>query len=148
MIKHSTSIRVRYADTDQMRSIHHAKYLEYFEEGRSDLMRAIGLPYSEVERLGYFLPVIEAYAKYRRSAAYDDLITVETTITEMPVARVRIHYKIFREAEKEAIVDGYTVHGFINASTGKPTRAPAMVVQIFEEAFHEQKERYAETRTS
>lgn len=148
MIKHSTTIRVRYADTDQMHSIHHAKYLEYFEEGRSDLMRAIGLPYAEIERLGYFLPVIEAYAKYRRTAAYDDIITVETTITDMPVARVRINYRVFHSGEREPIVDGYTVHGFVNAATGRPTRAPAMVLQIFEEAFQEQKERDAEARTS
>lgn len=148
MIRQSTEIRVRYADTDQMKSIHHAAYLEYFEEGRSDLMRTIGLPYSEVEHLGFYLPVIEVYAKYRRSAAYDEVLTVETMISELPVARVRIDYKIYREGENEPIATGYTVHGFINSATGKPTRAPAMVLQFFEEAFAESKETHAEERAS
>ncbi|HXG37184.1 MAG TPA: thioesterase family protein, partial [Bacteroidota bacterium] len=90
MIKQTTQIRVRYADTDQMKFVYYAKYFEYFEQGRSDLLRAIGLPYPEIEKLGIFLPVIEAFARYRKPAKYDDLLTVETIINEMPVARVRI----------------------------------------------------------
>ena len=136
MITHRTEIRVRYADTDQMKVVHHGKYFEYFEQARSDLMRSIGLPYSEIERSGVFLPVIEAFARYRRSARYDDLITVESTVDEMPVARVRISYKIFDSAEPEPIVEGYTVHSFLNAETGKPTRAPAQFLQVLQEAFH------------
>ncbi|MEK6755045.1 MAG: thioesterase family protein, partial [Bacteroidota bacterium] len=92
MIKHSTSIRVRYADTDQMRLVYYGKYFEYFEEARSDLLRSLGLPYAEIENQGIFLPVIEAYAKYKKSACYDELLTVETTVKELPVVRVRIDY--------------------------------------------------------
>jgi acyl-CoA thioester hydrolase len=134
MIKQKTQIRVRYADTDQMKFVYYAKYFEYFEQGRSDLLRTIGLPYPEIERLGIFLPVIEAFAKFRKSARYDDLLTVETIVTEMPVARVRIEYKVWREGDEEMIAEGYTVHSFMNAESGKPTRAP----QIFLEAIGEE----------
>lgn len=143
MIRHTTQIRVRYADTDQMRFAYYGKYFEYFEQGRSDLLRAIGLPYSEIEHHGIYLPVVEAFAKYKRSARYDDLINVETILTEMPIARVRIEYKITLDGESEPIVEGYTIHSFLNAATGKPTRAPALFVQTLEEAFNASKESYA-----
>jgi len=136
MIKHTSNIRVRYADTDQMRSVYYGKYFEYFEQSRSDLFRSLGLPYSEIESHGTFLPVIEAYAKYRKSARYDDLLVVEAVVSEMPVARVRIRYRILVEGEAEPIVEGYTVHGFVNIATGKPTRAPAIFLQTLEEAMN------------
>src|SRR3970040_1150671 len=143
MIRHLTQIRVRYADTDQMKFVYYGKYFEYFEQGRSDLLRAIGLPYPEIERLGIYLPVIEAFAKYRRPARYDDLISVDTIVTEMPVARVRIEYKVWREGEEEPLVEGYTVHSFMNAETGKPTRAPQIFLQALEEELKSIKEAQA-----
>ncbi|HAL56086.1 MAG TPA: hypothetical protein DCP63_06350 [Bacteroidetes bacterium] len=91
--------------------------------------------------------MIEAYAKYRKSARYDDLINVAATVTEMPVARIRIEYKITGEGETEPLVEGYTVHSFLNATTGKPTRAPALFLQTLEEAMSESKDADAKTRT-
>ena len=84
MIQHVTEVRVRYADTDQMKFAYYGKFFEYFEQGRSDLLRAIGLPYREVEELGYFLPVIEAHAEYRRPARYDDLLSVRDHAPRCP----------------------------------------------------------------
>ncbi len=132
MIKHTTDIRVRYADTDQMKFVYYAKYFEYFEQGRSDLLRDIGLPYPQIEAMGLFLPVIEAHAKYKKAARYDDLLHVVTYFREIPVARIRLEYEVFRDGETEAIVEGYTVHTFLNAATGKPTRAPAQFVEAIE----------------
>ena len=148
MIKHVSQIRVRYADTDQMKFVYYGKYFEYFEQGRSDFMRSIGLPYTEIESHGVYLPVIEAYAKYRQSARYDELLNVETVVPEMPVARVRIEYKITRDGEGEPLVEGYTVHSFINVSTGKPTRAPSMFIHALEEAVQKIKEAYVEKSTA
>lgn len=148
MVKHVSQIRVRYADTDQMKFVYYGKYFEYFEQGRSDLLRGIGLPYPEIEKQGIFLPVIEAFAKFRQSARYDDLINIETIVAEMPVARVRIEYKVRREGEEEVLVEGYTVHSFVNAQTGRPTRAPSMFLHALEEAFQQSKEPYAEKRTA
>lgn len=135
MIRHITQIRVRYADTDQMKMVYYGKYFEYFEEARSDLLRSIGMSYSEIEKGGTYLPVIEAFAKYKQSARYDDLISVETVVDEVPVARIRLNYRIFREGEQEPMVEGYTVHSFLSAGTGKPTRVPAQFLQVLQEAF-------------
>lgn len=135
MISHTSQIRVRYADTDQMRFVYYGKYFEYFEQGRSDLLRAIGLPYADIEAQGIFLPVIEAFARYKRSARYDNLLNVRTTVTDMPVARIRIEYAVTVDGESEVIVEGYTVHSFMNAATGRPTRAPAIFLHTLEEAM-------------
>lgn len=140
MIRNVTTVRVRYADTDQMRTAYYGRYFEYFEQARSDLLRSIGLPYPEIENHGILLPVIEAAAKYRRSARYDDNLQIECTVSDAPVARIRIDYKVYLENDPDPIADGYTVHSFVNASTGRPTRAPAMIVQALEEASTAQKE--------
>jgi acyl-CoA thioester hydrolase len=132
MIKQVTDIRVRYADTDQMKFAYYGKFFEYFEQGRSDLLRSIGLPYSELEAMGLILPVIEAHATYKRSAHYDDLLHVVTYLRQMPIARVRLDYEVFKEGDSVPLADGYTVHGFVNAATGKPTRAPAQFLESVE----------------
>ena len=131
----TTDVRVRYADTDQMKFVYYGKFFEYFEQGRSDLLRHIGMPYPDVEAMGIYLPVIEAGSKYKRSARYDDLLHVQTRIAEMPVARIRIEYSVFRNEEKDPIAEGFTVHSFINAQTGKPTRAPLKFLEVLEDAF-------------
>ncbi len=136
MIKQITSIRVRYADTDQMKFAYYGKFFEYFEQGRSDLMRSIGLPYSHVEEMGLLLPVIEAHATYKRAARYDDLLELVTYLREVPVARVRLDYEVFREGEKDPITEGYTIHSFMNAATGKPTRAPAQFLEAIEKGMN------------
>jgi acyl-CoA thioester hydrolase len=132
MIKFTSSIRVRYADTDQMKFVYYGKFFEYFEQGRSDLLRSIGLPYPQIEEMGLLLPVIEAHASFKRSAHYDDLLQVTTYIREVPVARVRLDYEVVKEGEKEPLADGYTIHSFVNATTLKPTRAPAQFLEAVE----------------
>ena len=132
MIKSVSNVRVRYADTDQMRVVYYGKFFEYFEQARSDLLRSIGLPYSQVEEMGVLLPVIEAHAIYKRSAKYDDPLQIVTYLKEKPIARVRLDYEVFREGEPESIVQGYTIHTFVSASTGKPTRAPAQFIEAVE----------------
>jgi acyl-CoA thioester hydrolase len=135
MIKHATQIRVRYADTDQMKVVYHGKYLEYFEVGRAALIRSLGLPYSELETRGILLPVIEAFAKYRKPARYDDLLSIEAIISDLPQATLKIDYQVFRNHEEEPLAEGYTVHSFLNVVTGKPTRPPLYFMQILEKAF-------------
>src|SRR5262249_29651127 len=129
---------VRYADTDQMKMVYYAKYFEYFEQGRSDLLRNIGLPYSEIERLGFYLPVVEAHANYKKPARYDDLLSVKLMVKEIPQARVRIEYNLLNESTQELLADGYTMHSFVNALTGRPVRAPELFVEKFTRAFTHQ----------
>ena len=148
MLTHTTTIRVRYADTDQMKTAYHGKFFEYFEQARTDLLRSLGLPYAELERMGYFLPVVEASAKYHRSARYDDIIRVEAVLAELPVVRIRLQYAVRREGEEELLVEGHTVHAFVSASSGKPTRAPMVFLQTLEEAFNHERGRHASKGTS
>src|SRR5258706_1891610 len=119
-----TAIRVRYADTDQMKMVYYAKFFEYFEQGRSDLLRDIGMPYPEIERMGYYLPVIEAHARYLKSARYDDPLSITTIVNDTPQARIRIEYEVHHHETDELLAVGHTIHSFVNAATGKPTRAP------------------------
>ena len=135
MIKSVTTIRIRYADTDQMKAAYYGRYFEYFEQARSDMLRDVGLPYSNVEEMGLLLPVIEAHAEYRRPARYDEEIRICAYLKEKPVARVRVDYEVLREGETEPIAVGYTIHSFVNAATGKPTRAPGQFQEILERAM-------------
>lgn len=136
MIRHVSQIRVRYADTDQMKFVYYGKFFEYFEQGRSDLLRGIGLPYPRIEEMGLFLPVIEAHATYKRAARYDDLLNIVTLVRDMPIARVRLEYEVYKEGESELLADGYTIHTFVNAATGRPTRAPAQFIETIEKSLN------------
>jgi acyl-CoA thioester hydrolase len=113
-----------------MSSVYYGKYFEYFEQGRSDFLRALGLPYSKLEQQGFFLPVIEAHAVYKRAARYDDLLSITTTLSQMPAARIRLDYSVVREGEKDILAEGYTVHSFVHSSTGKPTRVPGPLLDV------------------
>lgn len=134
MVYSETTIRVRYADTDQMKRVYYAKFFEYFEQGRSDLLREIGMPYPELEAAGYFLPVVEAHARYLKPALYDEEVIVKTILKDMPQARVRIEYLV-TNSQNDILAEGYTIHSFVNAKTGKPTRAPEQFLEILQESF-------------
>jgi len=130
MIRHVCQIRVRYAETDQMKFVYYSRFFEYFEQARSEMLRSIGLPYARIEEMGLLLPVIEAHASYKRSAHYDDVLEIVTFLKEKPVARVRLDYEVYRE--KDLVANGYTIHTFVSAQTGRPTRAPAQFVEAIE----------------
>jgi acyl-CoA thioester hydrolase len=137
MIKHVSLIRVRYADTDQMKMAYYGRYFEYFEQGRSDLLRDLGVPYPQLEEMGIHLPVIEAHASYKKPARYDEPLEITTMMREVPVARVRLDYEVRRQGDPELLADGYTIHSFVNAETGRPTRAPAQFLERIEERMQE-----------
>ncbi len=140
MLRHTSEIRVRYADTDQMKNVYYGKYFEYFEQGRSDFLRALGMPYRVLEEEGFLLPVIEAFASYRQPARYDDLLFVETRLCDAPGSRIRLEYSIRREPEGAVLAEGYTVHTFILASSRKPVRPPASFLTIINNAMSEGKD--------
>ncbi len=132
MLKHISTIRVRYADTDKMQFVYNGKYLEYFEVGRTELLRSLGLPYSVVENNGYQLPVIEASVKYKSPAHYDDLLEIETTVEHLPNPKFRIHYVIRKveTTDHEIVAEGFTDHLFIKTETKRPTRPPKFYMDI------------------
>ena len=126
----TTSIRVRYAETDQMHGVYNGRYFEYFEVGRAELMRSLGMTYRQFEESGFLLPLTEAYAKYLRQVQYDDTIEVVAMLKEFPKARLRIDYEILRGSEK--MTEGFTVHSFLDAKSGRPVRAPKMFLDLLE----------------
>ena len=128
MYSTKSSIRVRYAETDQMHGVYNGRYFEYFEVGRADLMRSLGMTYRQFEEAGFLLPLVEAYAKYFRQVQYDDIIEVTAILKEMPKARLRIDYEIFRGSER--MTEGFTVHSFVDIRTGRPVRAPKMFLDL------------------
>ena len=134
-ISFTTDIRVRYAETDGMKVVYHGNYLTYFEEARTNLFRTIGIVYSEIEKTGVYLVVLEAHVKYHRSALYDDILHVKATLTELPAMKLTINYEITRNNESEILVTGQTLHAFTNASSGKPIRPPKNYIELMEKYF-------------
>jgi acyl-CoA thioester hydrolase len=130
VITHHTHLRVRYADTDQMQIVYNGKYLEYFEVGRTELLRTCGLPYSEFERQGFRLPLSEAYCRYIAPARYDDMLIIESTVENYQAPRLRIDYRILLEATTSVLAIGHTVHAFMNIQTGRPVRPPQAFIAV------------------
>ena len=135
MLSHTTTIRVRYADTDKMQFVYNGKYLEYFEVGRTEILRNVGLPYSELEKTGYQLPVMEAGLKYKNPAHYDDELNIEATIKELYTAKVHIEYKITRKEDNALIATGFTDHMFMREDTKKPTKPPKIYIDALKKFF-------------
>lgn len=135
MLTSVTTIRVRYADTDKMQFVYNGKYFEYFEVGRTELLRNAGLPYSTVEQKGYQLPLIEAGVKYIKPALYDDLIDVEAKVGNIKSAKIHIEYKITRHGTGELLCKGFTDHMFIKADSKKPARPPDFYINALKKYF-------------
>lgn len=111
-----TEIRVIYADTDQMGVVYHSNYLRYFEIGRTELLRELGISYKDMEdNYNILLPVKEAFVNYKVSIRYDEMILVYSSIEKLQNASLRIKYEI-RSKENENILyaEGYTLHPFVN----------------------------------
>jgi len=128
MIRASTPVTVRYAETDMMGVVYHANYLPWFEIGRTALLKEIGISYRDLEAAGFRLPVLEVAARYLRPARYDDAIEVITVLRERPLVRVRLEYEVRRG--EELLATGSTVHAFIDLQGGV-VRPPAWVTERF-----------------
>ena len=135
MLVHTTEIRVRYADTDKMQFVYNGKYLEYFEVGRTELLRGAGLAYSEVEKGGYQLPLIEAGLKYFIPAVYDDVLLITATVKELHSPKVHIEYQVKRKETSELIAEGFTTHMFIRVDTKKAVRPPKIYMDALAKYF-------------
>ncbi|CAN5628187.1 thioesterase family protein [soil metagenome] len=108
---HESEIRVRYAETDQMGIVHHSNYLVWFEAGRSDLCRARGFSYKEMEEQDNALMVVaETYCRYKSPAYYEDVLTIRTKVIEMRSRSLRFYYEVYRAADDTLIAEGETLH--------------------------------------
>jgi acyl-CoA thioester hydrolase len=92
MYSHSTTIRVRYSETDQMAYVYYGNYAQYYEVGRVEMLRSLGMSYSSMEKSGVMLPVLELTSKFIKPALYDQEITIKTTVEELPGTRIHFSY--------------------------------------------------------
>jgi acyl-CoA thioester hydrolase len=122
---HDTTVRVRYAETDQMGVVYHANYLIWFEVGRVELMRAMGFEYKTMETEDdCHIVVAEAHCRYEKSARYDEVLRIRTRVTEWRNRIVKFSYEIFRDLDDTLLATGYTTH-VICGSNGRPKSLPA-----------------------
>ena len=134
MITTEIEQRVLYAHTDKMGVVNNGRFYEYFEAGRNDMLRQLGYPYTEMEKINIGLPVIESHCNYYSGAVYDDVLTVRSSLKEIPTVRIRIDYDIL--VGDRLVVTGYTIHSFVNAEKMKPTRPPERLIEIIKEKFN------------
>jgi acyl-CoA thioester hydrolase len=126
---HKTTYRVIYGDTDTMGIVYHANYLRWFEMGRNELFRSLGMPYAKIEAKGLMLPVSEVKCKYITPAKYDDVLVIETSVNKGFRAGIQFDYRILDEEEIATHTTGYTRHAFVNEK-GRVIRPPDFIREI------------------
>ncbi len=112
MLQNTSEIRVRYQETDAMGIAYHGNYLTWFEIARINLLDTLGIPYRELEKQGYLLPVLEAQARYFLPSHFDERLQITCMIAEMPRVKIRIEYIVTREEKR--LTNGYTLHAFMD----------------------------------
>ena len=120
---HRTTSRVIYGDTDRMGYAYNANYLRWFEIGRAELFRQLGLTYRQIEEQGIFLPVSEAYCKYISPVQYDDLIVIEASLDHSVRSAIKFDYRIFEEDGTSPVAEGFTKHPCVSRN-GRVLRPP------------------------
>lgn len=135
MYESTTQIRVRYAETDQMNVVYYGNYAQYFEVGRVESIRQLGYSYKEMEAAGVMLPVVEMNVKYLRPATYDDLLTIKTTIRELPVNhKIEFHSDVFNEKGK-LLCSGKVTLFFLKTGTWEKTVMPEQMKERLQRFF-------------
>ncbi len=135
MYSHDVTIRVRYGETDQMGYLYYGNYAEYFEVGRVELIRSLGLSYKELEEVhGIWLPVVSLEMRFVRPAYYDDLLTVRSTLKEMPDEHITFHVEILNEKRK-LVNSGRVRLCFFDAKSKKVVMAPDFLLERLRPAF-------------
>jgi acyl-CoA thioester hydrolase len=127
VIQHRHKIKIYYKDIDQMGIVYYSRYFEFFEVARTELLKSIGLDVTEIEKEGYFLPVISAHCNYRQGARFEEIIMIISSIKKLPHPTLRIDYEIQDFTTQKILVTGYTDHAFINQND-KPVRPPKNVI--------------------
>jgi acyl-CoA thioester hydrolase len=128
MTEHSVTVRVRYGETDQMGVVYHPNYLLYFETGRTELMRAAGVAYSDLEKCGVCLVVTEASCRYRAAARYDQELKILTKVDQVGKARVKFSYRVIGP-EGALLAEGHTELASVDAAKN-PVRLPKNVADL------------------
>ncbi len=131
MIINEIKLRVRYGETDQMGYVYYGNYAQFFEVGRVEWLRNLGVSYKNLEESGVMLPVLNLNVNFLKPAKYDDLLTIITTLKKKPLVKIEFDFEIFNE-NQELLTTGYTSLVFIDMKKNKPTKAPqALLDQIY-----------------
>ena len=128
MISFDHKVKVYYRDVDKMGIVYNTRYLEYFEESRTELLISAGISVTKIEKAGIWLPLVTSHCRYHKGANFEQELIVNSTIKTIPKARLIIHYKINCANRLSLLVDGYTEHAFVN-SENKPLKAPEIILE-------------------
>lgn len=124
MYAHSTTLRIRYAETDQMDIVYYGNYAQFFEVGRAEWIRELGFTYKKMEEMGIRMPVVEMEARFLRPAHYDDLITIKSILKELPADHsISFFHEVYNEQNKLLTTGKVTLY-FIDSNTKKRTQMP------------------------
>ena len=126
MKEYQFQVRVRYAETDQMGVVYHGNYAQYFEMGRVEWLRNMGVSYKSMEENGVMLPVVSLSMNFKKPARYDDLLTVKTILKSQTSVKIEFDYEIYNE-NKELLTTGYSMLVFVDRNTGRPILPPDYV---------------------
>jgi len=138
---HDATVRVRYAETDQMGVVYHANYLVWFEVGRVELIRALGIEYTRMEKEDdCHIVVADAHCRYLLSARYDEVLRIRTRIAESRNRIIRFSYEVIRDADSKLLATGETTH-IICGSNGRPKLLPAKYTTVFKAVVAPQPDR-------
>lgn len=133
MIKNQIKLRVRYGETDQMGYVYYGNYAQFFEVGRVEWLRALGVSYKSLEESGIMLPVIELKINYMKPAKYDDLLTITTILTKKPLVKIEFDFEV-RNENNDLLTTGFTSLVFMDMVKNKPIKAPKYLLdQIYSE---------------
>ena len=132
MLSNIIKIRVRYSETDQMSYVYHGNYAQYFEMGRTEWLRELGISYKNMEESGIMLPVISLNINFMKPGKYDDLLTLKTTLVNKPTAKIDFKYEIHNQ-HNELITTATSTLVFVNKVTNRPTRMPAYIAKKIED---------------
>lgn len=127
MIENTTTIRVRYAETDAMNFVYYGNYATYFEVARVELMRNLGLSYRSIEAMGVWMPVIDFHIQYFKPAQYDDEVVIKVKVDELPNSKMIFKYETY--LDNICINRAETTLVFVNAETKKPQRCPDLLLE-------------------
>ncbi len=122
------SFRVRYAETDQMGVVYHGNYAQYLEMGRIEWLRRYGISYKKMEEEGIILPVVSLSLNFKKSALYDDLITIETRLKKIPLVKIEFDYTVYNEAN-EILAEANTVLAFMDKERNRPMKCPDYILE-------------------
>lgn len=127
-----TKARVLFADTDAMGVVYHTNYIRWFELGRAELMRQLGVPYNELRKLHLNMPLIKVSCNYLKPATYDQILTIETGFDYIKKATVKFNSRIWDENRENLLAEGYTIHVCTN-DEGKIRRIPGLLLGLIDQ---------------